>query len=45
MERCHATQAATSALASVNLQLEFESLALKADLYQLFEALSSKNIA
>ncbi len=45
MEHCHATQAATSAVASVNLGLEFESLALKADLYQLFGALSGKNIA
>ncbi len=45
MVRCYETQAATPVLASVNLDLEFESLALKADLYQLFGALSGKNIA
>ncbi len=38
-------QAATSAVASVNVELEFESVALKADLCQLFGALSGKNIA
>ncbi len=45
MVRYHATQAAMSAMASVSIQLEFEYLALKADLYQLVGALSGKNTA